>query len=200
MIALIDYGSGNLRSAEKALSHVGGRVTVTHSPQDVLTADKIVLPGVGAFGDCRAGIMAISGMMDALTEVVMHHKRPFLGICVGMQLMATLGHEHGKHDGFGWIGGEVKKGNWTRTPHMGWNNLEIAQKHPLLNGIESGDHVYFVHSYHMVLDNPKNLLATAGYGEKITAMIGQDNMVGTQFHPEKSQHVGLKILENFVKW
>lgn len=204
MIALIDYGSGNLRSAEKALVHAGGKVHVTHDPKTVLKADKIVLPGVGTFGDCRAGLLAISGMMDALTETVIQQKKPFLGICVGMQLMATLGHEHGTHEGFGWIEGEIANikntQNTLRVPHMGWNNLEIAQTHDVLKGIENGDHVYFVHSYHMVLQHQKNCLATVNYGEKLTAMVVDDNKVGTQFHPEKSQKTGLRILENFIKW
>ncbi len=216
-IAIIDYGSGNLRSAAKAFERAARetgaaeRVIVTARAADVAAADRIVLPGVGAFADCLAGLNAVEGMIDALEDAVVDRARPFLGICVGMQLMATRGLEHGVHKGFGWIAGEVvplAKGKGDagglpvhRIPHMGWNDLTLAAPgHPLLEGIEPGAHVYFVHSYHLACEKPDDILATVDDGERVTAMVGRDNMAGTQFHPEKSQATGLRLIANFLDW
>ena len=204
-VAIIDYGSGNLRSAAKAFEHVGGHdVLVTARADDVRRADRIVLPGVGAFGDCRRGLLALDGMLDALEEAVIRGGRPFLGICVGMQLMATRGLEHGAHDGFGWIKGDVvaitPDDPALKIPHMGWNNLSVRGTHPLLAGLGPDPHMYFVHSYHLAAEQDGEVLATADYGGSITAIVGRDNIVGTQFHPEKSQTLGLRLIENFLNW
>ena len=204
-VAIIDYGSGNLRSAAKAFEHVGGHdVLVTARADDVRRADRIVLPGVGAFGDCRRGLLALDGMLDALEEMVIRGGRPFLGICVGMQLMATRGLEHGAHDGFGWIKGDVvaitPDDPALKIPHMGWNNLSVRGAHPLLAGLGPDPHMYFVHSYHLAATQDGEVLATADYGGSITAVVGRDNIVGTQFHPEKSQTLGLRLIENFLNW
>ena len=210
-VAIIDYGSGNLRSAAKAIeraaaeSRVAARVMVTAQAEAVAAADRIVLPGVGAFAECMRGLAGLPGMIDTLEEAVIRRARPFLGICVGMQLMATTGREHGDHPGLGWIAGEVvalQPANGTlKVPHMGWNNLAInAPGHPLLAGLPSDAHVYFVHGYHLRPDAPRQVLATADYGGAIAAMVGRDNLVGTQFHPEKSQAVGLNLLGNFLRW
>ena len=204
-VAIIDYGSGNLRSAAKAFEHVGGHdVLVTARVDDVLRADRIVLPGVGAFGDCRRGLLALDGMLEALAETVIRGGRPFLGICVGMQLMATRGLEHGAHDGFDWIEGDVAAitpdNPALKIPHMGWNNLAIRGAHPLLAGLDSESHMYFVHSFHLAAVHDSDVLATADYGGAITAIVGRDNIVGTQFHPEKSQALGLRLIENFLNW
>jgi glutamine amidotransferase len=230
-IAIVDYGSGNLRSAAKAFErvvHESGQartVAVTAEPEVVASADHVVLPGVGAFADCRAGINTILGMTAALEEVVTGRGRPFLGICVGMQLMASTGLENGRHRGFGWIDGEVDRlwptaahlGEATgiedkeesaacrtlggRLPHMGWNQLVLDQPlHPVLAGIAGGDHAYFVHSFGFRCADPGHVLAHAEYGGAITAAIGRDNVVGTQFHPEKSQATGLRLIANFLRW
>lgn len=205
---VIDYGSGNLRSAAKALERVsdGVRILVSSKPQDVLTADRIVLPGVGAFGDCKAGLAAIPGMMDALTQAVVHDTKPFLGICVGMQLMAEWGLEHGKHQGFGWVKGDIAplhpRDPALKIPHMGWNSLNLTpsgKAHPLLKDVDDGAHVYFVHSY-ALNGNETDVLAYCDYGGAFPAMIARDNRAGVQFHPEKSQRLGLTILKNFLKW
>ena len=210
---VIDYGSGNLHSAHKALersAHECGadqRIVVSSAPEDVRAADRVVLPGVGAFGDCRAGLEAIPGLIDALIDTVTTHARPYLGICVGMQLMATRGLEFGEHAGFDWIGGEVRAivpgDPRLKIPHMGWNTIDVTREHAILDGIACGDkglHAYFVHSYHFVCDEPTSVLATTQYGGPVTAMVARDNMVGTQFHPEKSQMLGLKFLANFLTW
>lgn len=206
---IIDYGSGNLRSAEKstirAAKDLDMNVVVTRSPNEVLSADRIILPGVGAFADCMAGLNALEGMRAALEEAVIERGRPFLGICVGMQLLACAGLEHGRTEGLGWIAGEVEilsfpEDTSLKIPHMGWNDLEIDQSHEVLNGINSGDHSYFVHSFHFKAAKQNNIIAHVDYGGKINAIVGRDNIVGTQFHPEKSQQVGLKLLENFLKW
>ncbi len=213
---IIDYGSGNLRSAEKSIIRAATAigiemdVVVSSSIDDVLTADKIILPGVGAYGDCMAGLKGLDGMIEALDEVVIKNAKPFLGICVGMQLMSTAGLEHGKTEGLNWIGGTVEKmtikndensDRVLKIPHMGWNDLYLDHEdHPLLKDINDGDHVYFVHSYHFKADQPSHILAHVNYGEAITAMIGRDNIIGTQFHPEKSQKVGLQFLANFLQW
>lgn len=210
IVALIDYGSGNLRSAEKALARVareGGlphEIIVTADPEAVARAERIVLPGVGAFADCMSGLSAIDGMIAALNEAVVARARPFLGICVGMQLMADVGREFGDHPGLGWIEGEVVRlassDPTLKIPHMGWNELKIARPHPLLADCQPGAHAYFVHSFEFRAKNPAHVLATVDYGGAITAMIGRDNLAGTQFHPEKSQAVGLALLRNFLMW
>ncbi len=202
---VIDYGSGNLRSAAKALAAAGGDVRVTSDPRDVESAGRIVLPGVGAFADCRAGLDGLPGMVEALDETVRRKGRPFLGICVGMQLMAEAGLEHGRHPGLGWIAGNVIKlspqgEQALKVPHMGWNELSLARAHPFFAGIENGAHAYFVHSYHLALTNPGDLLAATDYGGRIVAAVARDNMLGVQFHPEKSQAMGLRLLANFLNW
>lgn len=173
-------------------------------PEDVAAADRIVLPGVGAYRACKNGLNAVDGMVEALEESVIKKGRPFFGICVGMQLMASRGIEHGTTEGLGWIAGDVVKltpnDSELKIPHMGWNELQIDAPHPLFDGIESGCHAYFVHSYHMAAHDPSHILATVDYGGPVTAIIGQDNMIGTQFHPEKSQETGLKLIANFLKW
>jgi glutamine amidotransferase len=209
-VALIDYGSGNLRSAEKALARVAAEnstaqnIVVTSQPDVVAKAERIVLPGVGAFGDCMKGLGALPGMIDALNDAVLKRGVPFLGICVGMQLLADTGREFGDHEGLGWIGGEVVKiaprDPMLKIPHMGWNDLKIEHAHPLLANIPPNGHAYFVHSYHFRANDKSNVLATTDYGETLTAMIGRDNIAGTQFHPEKSQAVGLTLLSNFLTW
>ena len=203
-VALIDYGSGNLRSAKKALARAGGEVVLTADPDAVAKATRIVLPGVGAFGDCMRGLSAIPGMIDALRETVLQRGVPFLGICVGMQLLASIGREFGDHAGLDWIAGEVDRlapsDPALKIPHMGWNELEIVRPHPLFVGIAPGAHAYFVHSYAMKPRDPAHVLARSDYGGAFTAAVGCDNIAGTQFHPEKSQAVGLTLLGNFLEW
>lgn len=210
-VAIIDYGSGNLRSAAKAFERAASdsgqdvRIIVTADPDVVAAADRVVLPGVGAFSDCLRGLEAVGGMRQAIATAVGERGRPFLGICVGMQLLATVGHEHGDHPGFDWIPGHVvplANGDARlKIPQMGWNSLRIAAPaHPVLAGLQSGDHVYFVHSYHLVPDDPADRLAEVDYGEPIVAVVGHGTMVGTQFHPEKSQDVGLRLIRNFLAW
>jgi glutamine amidotransferase len=210
--ALIDYGSGNLASAAKALGHAAAgkhEIVTTADPQVVKDAERVVLPGVGAFADCMRGLVAVPGMVEALREKVLKEGAPFLGICVGMQLMATVGVEFGRHAGLGWIAGEVVKitlasstegGPALKIPHMGWNELKKVQSHALLEGIPAGSHAYFVHSFQLVPALPEDLIATTDYGGPLTAMVGNENIAGTQFHPEKSQATGLKLLENFLRW
>ena len=203
-IALIDYGSGNLQSAYKALelvSNCKNKIFITSNSKDLLKADKIILPGVGAFADCIKGLKSISGMIDVLNEVVLEKKKPFLGICIGMQLLATKGKEKGDHDGLGWIKGKVikiKKNKKIKIPHMGWNTVKVISKHPILKRKKFES--YFVHSYNFICKNKKNIIATCDYQQKITAIVGKENIIGTQFHPEKSQKIGLEILKNFVSW
>ena len=208
-VALIDYGSGNIASAAKALARAGGdagnpEIVVTADPDAVKKADRIVLPGVGAFADCMQGLSAVPGMIDALNESVIKGGKPFLGICVGMQLMATAGREFGVHKGLNWIEGEVvpvaPADSTLKIPHMGWNEIELVQHHPLFADLEPSANAYYVHSFEMKPADGAHLLATTNYGGHITAAIGRDNLVGTQFHPEKSQAVGLKILSNFLTW
>jgi glutamine amidotransferase len=204
-VAIIDYGSGNLHSAAKAFEREAAEpVTVTSDPETVAAADRVVLPGVGAFEDCRRGLAAVDGMMDALGHAAIEKARPFMGICVGMQLMAETGLEHGRHAGFGWIGGTVAPiepaDKSLKIPHMGWNNLAIHAAHPLFDGISAEADVYFVHSFHFRPDQDSHLLAVTEYGGPVTAAVGRDNLVGTQFHPEKSQTVGLKVIANFLRW
>ena len=207
---IIDYGSGNLHSALKAFERAAGangQVVVTSDPDVVRKAERIVLPGVGAFKDCHAGLMAVSGMRETLEEQVIVRGKPFLGICVGMQLMATRGLEHDITRGFGWIAGDVKPivpaDPSLKIPHMGWNTLDVKTAHPLLEGItlgEQGSHAYFVHSYQLEATLPEDVIATSDYAGPITAMVGYDNLAGTQFHPEKSQTLGLALIANFLRW
>jgi glutamine amidotransferase len=210
-VALIDYGSGNLRSAAKAIqraadeSAVALQLAVTARLEDVVAADAIVLPGVGAFADCYRGLSSLDGMIAALNDQVIVRGKPFLGICVGMQLMATVGREHGEHKGLGWIDGAVEllapADKSLKIPHMGWNQLALLRpQHPLLAGIAPGAHAYFVHSYHLVPKDRGVVLAEADYGGPVVAAVHRDNMVGTQFHPEKSQATGLRLLANFLRW
>ena len=212
-VAIIDYGSGNLHSAAKAFERAareeGSRlaVKVTSKPEDLRQAERIVLPGVGAFADCRQGLVDIPGMIEALEEAVRQRGKPFLGICVGLQLMAMRGLEHGLTPGLGWIEGEVRAiapgDPALKIPHMGWNTLDLARKHALFEGIPTGEaglNAYFVHSYHLVPTGAETLVATTDYGGPITAFVAKDNMAGSQFHPEKSQKLGLKLIANFLKW
>ncbi|MGB1876240.1 MAG: imidazole glycerol phosphate synthase subunit HisH [Rhodospirillaceae bacterium] len=215
-IVIVDYGSGNLRSAAKAFeraaldSDTSASVSVTSDADEVATADRVVLPGVGAFADCKAGLENLSGMVDALQQAVITKGRPFFGICVGMQLMATIGLEHGETDGFDWIPGKVEAlspseeagpgGTGPRIPHMGWNRLNLEMSHPVLSELGYDPFAYFVHSYHVVCDDPETVCATVDYGQTVTAAIGRDTLFGTQFHPEKSQALGLRLIGNFLKW
>ncbi|MDD7909717.1 MULTISPECIES: imidazole glycerol phosphate synthase subunit HisH [Pseudovibrio] len=213
-VAIIDYGSGNLRSAAKAFERVAHghahahHVHVTSDPDVVAKADRIVLPGVGAFADCRRGLQAVSGMEEALQEAVVGKGRPFFGICVGMQLLAERGLEFETSDGLGWIQGDVSamevQGDSLKIPHMGWNTIDVRDgSHPVLDGIATGPdglHAYFVHSYHFAVARQEDRIASFDYGGTFTAMVGRDNMIGTQFHPEKSQKLGLQLISNFLSW
>ncbi|MGI4976594.1 MAG: imidazole glycerol phosphate synthase subunit HisH [Janthinobacterium lividum] len=207
-VAVVDHGSGNLASASRALVAVAQRegiaaeIVVTSDPAEVLRADRIVLPGQGAFADCAAGVAGIAGLRDAI-EARVEAGAPFLGICVGMQLMAERGLEHGETPGFGWVGGEIARmeAPGLRLPQMGWNALDLHRPdHPLLHGVESGEHVYFVHSYALRGHDPADVLASAEYGGAVPAIVARGNRAGTQFHVEKSQSVGLRILANFLRW
>ncbi len=209
LTVLVDYDSSNLHSAEKAFQRMaaetgGGDVLVSSRPEDVARADRIVLPGDGAFPACRTALGSYGGLFEAISEAVITGGRPFLGICVGMQMMASWGREYTNTAGFDWIKGEVVKivpaNPSLKVPHMGWNDLVIDHPHPVLAGINTGDHAYFVHSYHFRVDNPAERLAHVDYGTDITAVIGRANMVGTQFHPEKSQATGLRLIANFLAW
>jgi glutamine amidotransferase len=212
-VAIVDYGSGNLHSAAKAFERAAREeglaqpIVVTSDPAAVRRADRVVLPGVGAFADCRRGLDAIDGMVEALAESVRARARPFLGICVGMQLMAERGREYQVTQGLGWIPGEVDRitpsDPTLKIPHMGWNTLNARRPHPLLDGIAVGPqglHAYFVHSFHLKPAEGADLVAEAEYGGPVTAVVGRDTMVGTQFHPEKSQRLGLRLIANFLKW
>jgi glutamine amidotransferase len=212
-VVLIDYGSGNLHSAAKAFERAARalelpeKVVVTRDPETVYRADRIVLPGVGAFADCRKGLDALDGMVDAMTEAVRGKARPFFGICVGMQLMATQGKEHVTTPGLDWIAGDVEKiaprDESLKIPHMGWNTLDMLHEHPVLEKLPLGDkgrHAYFVHSYHLNATSESDVLARADYGGPLTAIVAKDTMFGTQFHPEKSQRFGLALIANFLKW
>lgn len=213
IVVIVDYGSGNLRSAAKAFERaaaeekIPAQVQVTSSPEAIAGADRIVLPGVGAFADCRRGLAAVRGLEAALHEAVTIRGRPFLGICVGMQLMAERGREYEVTRGLGWIAGEVDRlapaDTTLKIPHMGWNTLDARRAHPLLDGIPLGAdglHAYFVHSYHLKPENRADLVAEADYGGPVTAMVARDCYAGTQFHPEKSQRLGLQVIANFLKW
>lgn len=212
-VAIIDYGSGNLKSATKAFeraaheSSISAEIDLTGDADRVRSADRIVLPGVGAYADCRAGLDAVPGMVDVLREKVGDGSTPFLGICVGMQLMSTRGLEKATTEGFGWIDGDVvemKPANPDlKIPQIGWNTLNVSRDHPLLEGIETGPeglHAYFVHSYHFHTNNDETIVATTDYSMPVTAMVARDNMAGTQFHPEKSQTLGLALITNFLRW
>ncbi len=212
-VAIVDYGSGNLHSAAKAFeraAHDAGleqTIVVTHDPGVVASADRVVLPGVGAFADCRRGLDAVDGMVAALEEAVRQKGRPFFGICVGMQLLAERGREYEVTEGLGWIAGEVDRiapnDPNLKIPHMGWNTLNVARPHPLLEGLTlgpQGRHAYFVHSYELKVAEGADLVAAADYGGPITAIVARDNIVGTQFHPEKSQKLGLALIANFLQW
>ena len=205
-VALIDYDSGNLHSAEKAFQlmgrEAGATIVVTADPQVAAKADRIVLPGDGAFPACRAALGEVDGMAEALQEAVLGRGIPFMGICVGMQMLATTGHEYRQTPGLVWIGGEIGAiaSPGLKVPHMGWNDLVIDRPHPVLDGISTGDHAYFVHSWQFQVADPAHLLAHVDYGRAVTAVVGRDNIVGTQFHPEKSQAVGLRLIANFLTW
>ena len=213
-IAVIDYGSGNLRSAAKACERaaadigIGDSVVVTSRPEEILAADRVVLPGQGAFADCRRGVAAVPGLEEALREAVIARGRPFLGICVGMQLMAQRGREFETVEGLGWVAGEVvaiepasSPGDPPlKIPHMGWNELSPRAAHPVLAGLPAGTHAYFVHGFELRPDDPGDLLAETDYGGPIAAVVGHDNLIGTQFHPEKSQMAGLRLIANFLRW
>lgn len=212
-VAIIDYGSGNLRSAQKAFERAAteagldARVLLTSDPETVHASDRVVLPGVGAYADCRAGLDAVSGMVEALEETVIVNGKPFFGICVGMQLMADRGLEKATTKGLGWIGGDVVRMEpddaTLKIPQIGWNTLDVSRDHPLLTDIETGPdglHAYFVHSYHLHCTRENECLATTSYGGKVTAIVARDNMIGTQFHPEKSQRLGLALIGNFLRW
>jgi glutamine amidotransferase len=212
-VAIIDYGSGNLHSACKAFERAGREsglhyeINVTARPEDVLAADHVVLPGVGAFADCRRGLDRVSGMIEAMDEAVRERGRPFLGICVGAQLLATRGLEHETVAGLNWIAGDVAaiqpSDAGLKIPHMGWNTLDMRRSHPLLDGVRTGPnglHAYFVHSYQLYADYADDLVATADYAGAVTAIVARGNIAGTQFHPEKSQTLGLQLIANFLKW
>lgn len=209
LTAIIDYESGNLHSAHKAFERMArevgaGEVIVTSDADTVARADRIVLPGDGAFPACMAALKGAGGLHDAMVEAVVNKGRPFLGICVGMQLMATIGREYTDTPGLGWIAGEVTRitpaDPTLKVPHMGWNDLILDHPHPVFDGIKTGDHAYFVHSYHMAVSDPAQRLAHVDYAGDVTAIIGRDTMLGMQFHPEKSQKTGLQLISNFLKW
>lgn len=211
-VAIIDYGAGNLHSAAKAFERMAKavgdvEVLVTADPEQVRRADRIMLPGVGAFADCKAGLDAVPGMVDVLNERVIQRGTPFLGVCVGMQLMASEGREKAVTPGLGWIAGAVERirpnDPALKIPHMGWNTINVSRPHAVLEGIPDGPdglHAYFVHSYHLVTDDDAMRIATVDYGGAVTACVGRDNMFGAQFHPEKSQALGLRLIENFLRW
>jgi imidazole glycerol-phosphate synthase subunit HisH len=210
IVAIVDYGSGNLRSAAKAFERAAAaieepsEIRVASEPEIVANADRVVLPGVGAFADCRRGLAAVAGLEAALHEAVIIRARPFLGICVGMQLMARHGREFETVAGLGWIAGEVvpiePSDPALKIPHMGWNELEIRMPHPLTGGLAPGAHAYFVHSFHFRADEPADVAAVVDYGGPLAALLGRDNLAGTQFHPEKSQAAGLRLIGNFLRW
>ena len=212
-VAIIDYGSGNLRSATRAFERaareagIDAEIDLTADPERVRSADRIVLPGVGAYADCAAGLRGVAGMWDVVQEGAIQRGKPFLGICVGMQLMSERGLEKVVTKGFGWIAGDVKEiapaDPLLKIPQIGWNTIRVTRPHPLFEGIrtgESGLHAYFVHSYHLDAKDPDDVVAVADYGGPVTAAVARDNLAGTQFHPEKSQALGLALISNFLRW
>jgi glutamine amidotransferase len=212
-VAIIDYGSGNLRSATKAFERaareagIAAEIDLTADAERVRSADRIVLPGVGAYADCRAGLAAVPGMIDALIEATTAKARPFLGICVGMQLMSARGLEKTITQGFGWIAGDVRiiepADRSLKVPQIGWNTIELVRPHPLFQDIRTGAdglHAYFVHSYHLAAERAEDVVAVADYGGRVTAAVARGNLAGTQFHPEKSQALGLALIGNFLRW
>ncbi|AOF91537.1 imidazole glycerol phosphate synthase subunit HisH [Sinorhizobium sp. RAC02] len=212
-VAIIDYGSGNLRSATKAFERaareagIDAEIDLTDKADRVATADRIVLPGVGAYADCRRGLDAVPGMVEALRDVVEAKARPFLGVCVGMQLMSSRGLEKTTTEGLGWIKGDVvlmtPSDPELKIPQIGWNTLDLQRRHPLFEGIATGEaglHAYFVHSYHLAAENPDDVVATVDYGGAMTAFVASGNKAGAQFHPEKSQTLGLALITNFLRW
>ncbi|WEX88687.1 imidazole glycerol phosphate synthase subunit HisH [Sinorhizobium garamanticum] len=212
-VAIIDYGSGNLRSATKAFERaareagIAAEIDLTDKPERVASADRVVLPGVGAYADCRRGLAAVAGMEDALKQAVERDGRPFLGICVGMQLMSSRGLEKTITKGFGWIPGDVVEMTPAdpslKIPQIGWNTLRLNRPHALFTGIPTGEnglHAYFVHSYHLAAENPEDVIAEADYGGPVTAFVARNNKAGSQFHPEKSQTLGLALISNFLRW
>jgi glutamine amidotransferase len=209
LTVLVDYDSGNLHSAAKAFQRMAretgaGQVIVSDRPEDVAKADRIVLPGDGAFPACRRALLAQAGMFEAIDEAVTRRARPFLGICIGMQMLATRGLEYEETPGFGWIGGDVVRivpqDSRLKVPHMGWNDLVLDRPHPVLAGVATGEHAYFVHSYQFRVSDPAHLLAHVDYAGPVTAIVGRDTIIGTQFHPEKSSATGLRIIANFLTW
>ncbi len=209
LTVMVDYDSGNLHSAEKAFQRMAaetgaGEVRVSGRPEDVARADRIVLPGDGAFPACRRALGDRGGLFEAIEESVRRRAVPFFGICIGMQMLATRGLEHEGAAGFDWIGGEVVRiapaDPALKVPHMGWNDLVIGQRHPVLDGIATGDHAYFVHSYHFRVSDPAHRLAHVDYAGEVTAIVGRDTIFGTQFHPEKSSATGLRLIANFLRW
>jgi glutamine amidotransferase len=206
---ILDYGAGNVESVANALRAVGGDVLISQNPQDFKSANHLILPGVGAFGDCVEGLKSIEGLLPELRKQVLVEKKPFLGICVGMQVLASIGYENGEHQGLGFINGHVEKimanvakGDFKlKIPHMGWNNIIIKpNKHAVLHDIKDGEHFYFANSFHFICQNENNVLAQVEYGEKLTAIVAKENIFGVQFHPEKSGEAGLKLLKNFLNW
>ncbi|CUH19809.1 Imidazole glycerol phosphate synthase subunit HisH 1 [Jannaschia seosinensis] len=209
LTVLIDYDSGNLHSARKAFERMAreedaGAILVSSRPEDVARADRVVLPGDGAFPACRRGLRGYEGLDEAVLEAIDRHGRPFMGICVGMQMLATRGLEYEEVAGFDAIGGTVRRiepdDRTLKVPHMGWNDLVVTGAHPVLEGVQTGDHAYFVHSYQMEVDEPADRLAHVEYGGPVTAIVGRDTVIGTQFHPEKSQRTGLRLIGNFLRW
>jgi glutamine amidotransferase len=205
IITIIDYGSGNLRSVYNALNLIDNKnyqFQISSNPEDLKYSDKIILPGVGAFADCIDSLSKIKKLIDILKEQILFKQKDFLGICVGMQLLADFGHEHEKKSGLGIIPGEIIKidnqNGQLKIPHIGWNEIKIIEDHPILKNIKDGELFYFVHSYHFLVKNPKNIIAQVNYGQDLTAVIAQDNIIATQFHPEKSGESGIKLLKNFI--
>ena len=204
-VVIIDYGSGNLQSVFNALELVKNSshlIQISSNPADLISATCIILPGVGAFGDCISSLKAIDGIVEELQNQVLKNKKPFLGLCVGMQLLADFGFEYGKHSGLGFVAGDVvevnNQNNTLKVPHIGWNNISIKKPHPVLNGIKDGEHFYFVHSFYFIPKNQNEIIATVNYGSDLTAIISKDNIIATQFHPEKSSDAGLQLLKNFI--